>query len=862
MLSLLVLAAAYFLISPRADQTYPGTIPWRETSLLRPVIDALALGGLLETMRGVEIKTVALHLAAVIALLAVGLCQCAGRGAQHAGRIAWTVRYAQVLLAGWVLLSLLSSLWSDAPSFARGQAALYALQFAWAVALAHLFERRHLLSFLVGTAAIAAGAGLLCAWYYFERNPFHRPGFPLGNPSLLAAAMLPGALAAAALVARTVHAALLKHRPLPLRSGVFALVALLPILGCLSLTFSRGALLALTVGLLLMVLYLLGRRLRWMLGSAFVVGLLIAGGTWFYVSQHDVTMARGASLRFRIYAWRYAAQFWQTRPFEGHGAGAYPRVAGQLAVSDRALDPAAFMAEIVEHAHNEVFEVLTEIGLVGGVTYVGGLLATFVAAAALIRRTRDPAERWLLLAMVTGFAALLVDAMVGVAPRLPGGGAVFFTMLGVLWGTCRSTPRESPAPAPPVAHRPGAHGILTALVCLLAAIGAAWLTAQNFAGLQYERAALAHEQQGSLDAALQAAHAAETRLLDPVRKVAARRAALRYRASLAQQAALALSQAPDATAAEQRWHRAVTAAERTYAAALRLREKVPALTHSDATAAWAAEVLRELHRQRDPQTATQWHRLAELSWRNQQRRTPYDVATLLALTRYPATTATHIGQLCDALRFGAVDADWLGALQRIAQKPDFAQRLSDFVAMAGPITDETDVDTLVASRAPEIYRLVAAWRAMDSEYRAAAAYAAHAAELYVPLQARFPTLRAKALREQADYLLHASPEHAPRAAALLRQALDALPPIQTQQYDELARPYREDLVACLLVAGELDEAIALAAAALGEDDPDPAQVEQVLQRQLHAAALAGVPNERLWEIAGELCPRFPTFCEP
>jgi len=101
-----------------------------------------------------------------------------------------------------------------------------------------------------------------------------------------------------------------------------------------------------------------------------------------------MTMARGATVRLRLYAWRYAACCGRPARSAARGPAAYPRLAGVLAAPDMTLDPAAFMGEresIVEHAHNELFEVLTEIGLVGGVTFVAGLLATLFAGSALLR---------------------------------------------------------------------------------------------------------------------------------------------------------------------------------------------------------------------------------------------------------------------------------------------------------------------------------------------------------------------------------------------------------------------------------------------------------------------------------------------
>ncbi len=44
-LALVLFAATYLLISPPADRTYPGAIPWHSGSLLKKVIEGMSLGG-------------------------------------------------------------------------------------------------------------------------------------------------------------------------------------------------------------------------------------------------------------------------------------------------------------------------------------------------------------------------------------------------------------------------------------------------------------------------------------------------------------------------------------------------------------------------------------------------------------------------------------------------------------------------------------------------------------------------------------------------------------------------------------------------------------------------------------------------
>ncbi len=869
---MLLLAATFFLISPSPGQTYPGAIPWRDLSILRPLTELMSLNGLLATVRGVEIKDFALHIAAALGLVLLALAvlvtphRAEDRSAAPvAARVAG---FAQVFLAGWVLLSLASSLWSGEPDFARGQALLYALNLAWAVALAHTLRRLDLPRLLAGVVAISATGAVLCIWYYYERNPNHRPGFPVGNPTVLAAVILPAVVISLCAIGAAVSESVRSRRLMGAGSAVAAVIALVPLIWCLALTQSRGASLALLVGFAAVVVLLVGRRLRWVLAGAFVTGILIAGATLYYTSHLDVTMARGAAMRFRVYAWRYAATLWGSRPFEGHGAGAYPRLAGQLAAPDRALDPAAFMGELVEHAHNELFEVLSEIGLVGGVTWVAGLLATFVAGALLIRRHLRDRERWYALGIFGGLAALCADAMAGVATRLPGGAAVTWTLMGVLWAICGSDAAPEPGPQPATdadarsARRARCLNGLRAALCLAAAAGAGWLGVRNWAGVLAEQNASAALGRNDYAAALDNLLRAEPRLLDPVRKVIARDRAARWRFAAAYVALGAAEQTPATAPTPETRERAIQMLKGAYAAALDLRRTVPALERTDALAARTAASLANAYRERDPNQAGYWWQEAGLAWRRQQLRTPFDVETLLSLRQYPGLLTTHVALLRDALRFADAQGPWLQSLAELGRVPAFESVLAQFVAAAGPITPETDLDALILSMAPEAYRLAAAWAALQGQFGTAAAHAARAAELYWPMRPRFPKLYSVARAEQAEYAFRGTPEDAGPAIALLRTAIDALPKIQTQQYDEMVGPFRFALARYLLAGGEIPEALAIVRLALGERGDEPEIVEQALQKLLHDDAADGVSAERIGRIARALCPQFPSFCAP
>ena len=74
-LALLLLAATFLLMSPPSDEGYPGARPWGTWSYspLHQIINWMKLGGSVATIRGVEIKQLAFHIATVLILLVLGI---------------------------------------------------------------------------------------------------------------------------------------------------------------------------------------------------------------------------------------------------------------------------------------------------------------------------------------------------------------------------------------------------------------------------------------------------------------------------------------------------------------------------------------------------------------------------------------------------------------------------------------------------------------------------------------------------------------------------------------------------------------------------------------------------------------------
>jgi hypothetical protein len=722
---------------------------------------------------------------------------------------------------------------------------------------------------LAGLVAVSALAAALCVWYYFERNPNHRPGFPIGNPGTLAAALVPAILVALATLCSAAWRWGRTRGSPNWRLLIGSTAALVPLLWCFVLTDARSAQLGLAVGITAMVFLQAGRRARWLAAGIFLAGL-VAVGAWFMThSRFDAFMARGATIRFRLYAWRYAAELWNydwRTSIAGHGAAAYPRLAGQLSVNDRQLDPAAFMGELVEDAHNELFEVLTEIGLVGGVTFVAGWLATLAAGAMVTNQAARSDRGPLYAALVAAIAGLMADALVEPGLRLPGVPAIFYTLLGTAWalGRAGSRPRAEDAIAAlagPLARsarlRAVRHSVAAGVVGILA-VAAVWVTFRDWSGVLHEAAAQSARARGDNAGAVREYASAEARLFDPVHRLICQGQEMNARLAAAQAARVAFyarlsaTNGPDSQPAtnaaanaelNQLWGLAAEECEAAYTAAAKLGERAPTLMYTAAVQATAAEMLADLYDRRNSPLAEQWWQRAGQKWMEQRGWRPNDVETLLALVtdqeHDPLPIGKRIRFLCDALRsptgysrlgislsFDEVRRRWNGAFRQVAAEIGFAEKLSEFLAAIGPAAPETDLNSLITSEAPEVYRLAAHFEALRGNFAAAADYAARAARLYEPMQTRFPMLQSVALLEQAEFTLRESPERAAAAVDLLRTAIQRLPVIQQQKYDEMALPFRLCLATALLAAGDESGAADVLRPLVGEPAHLPAVIAE------------------------------------
>lgn len=849
----IVVAAAFFALSPLAGETFSGQIPWGSNSLLRSVTEAMSLWHVLESARGVEIKDIAFHIGAVLIALLAGFWFFFRKTEIHFQRHfrqPWF--HALILLLLWVGMSFWSATWSSDPPSSISQATLYGFCVAWAAGLALTLRPPQIHAAHLAFCIMIAVAAGLCVWYYHERNPMHRPGFPVGNPATLSASILPGAMLTIAFLSTTA-AHLWRAAPAgnagraapvrvpPVVRIMLCATALLAMAWCIWLASSRSTLIGLVVAIGVLAFFRLRTRWRW----AVLVGLLlllVAAAFWFLaLSSQDISMARGATIRYRLYTWRYASELWQRTPSIGQGAGAYPRLAGELSALDRALDPGAFLGEIVSHAHNEMFEVFAEIGLIGGVTWVGGMVATAYAALRALRFRRNSRAYWPSVAMLATFIGLLADSMFSAGMRLPGLPAIFWTVVGLIWADARAVAREHLASVTDVLdarERPRTLRTIGAgLACIGASASLAVAAWNNLLGVQAEARSVRAARSGNQTEVYQFPARAHLQLLDPVRRLLDRD---RRVSALLRESAKAVVEClsgdtdrpPQATAPATR-DAACTAADKALSAAHAEATELLRITRgwyrSAAYLAQVAELRVMLLRKTNDAAVAQWSRQAYAAWQKQRQWLPYDFQTLMRLTHYPATADAYAALLRDALRSDDLEPQaWRARLAEVAAIPGFATAIDRQLQSASPLTPESDLDLLVGRMIPETYRLAAAWEAQRRNWSSALDLSRTAVEMYQPMRVRFPTMASHALAELAEYQFLSDPGRAAEAVATLRESIAQLPEIQQQKYDDLARPFRETLATCLLAAGELQSAREMRAMALGPDAASDAELSQKL----------------------------------
>jgi hypothetical protein len=366
-----VLAGTCLLISAPAGQEY-GAQAWSSDSILKPIVDAMALYYEHPTPATVDVKGLVLRLGASVAI-GIGVIGWFGatrrpidddpQGSPTHEPVdptgsRWT-HLAQLMMLVFVAVMLLSRFWSHAPRYTLYAALLLTMQVGWALALARTVNLRGVLisvAVIVAVSAVTAGVGI---WYHHERNPVVDLKFPIGNPLFLAACMIPSLVLAPSLIVGLFTSRSARDT---WKTWVFVVLLIAGFWSAntaLSLTGARSTQAGLAAGVLVFA-FLATRRLASSIRRIITAGLLIVvlfGATgaayWVKGRSEEVAHSQGASLRMRFYAWQYALELFAERPLIGHGRGTVPLLVEAKAADEVLADPMAFFGRAVGHTHHE-----------------------------------------------------------------------------------------------------------------------------------------------------------------------------------------------------------------------------------------------------------------------------------------------------------------------------------------------------------------------------------------------------------------------------------------------------------------------------------------------------------------------------
>ncbi len=812
-----------------------GAIAWQEESPLRAVVQLLCLNYQLPTVNPGEFKVYLLGIGAGLAALSLGIAilvrtrigdeevpaqapAALPTGEDGTAPVQKTARRhigplaaAQALMALYLLWSFASGRWSAAPELAVGGAILLSVHLLWSFSIGlglHPLAARLASRSIVVVAGVTA---IIALWYFHGRNPTLRAKFPFGNPTFLAAALIPGILLACTLATEKIVGALGRGGSRP----IVALGAIITAglgLYVLAKSGSRGPLLGLWFGILA-IAFFASRRWWKTIPLAVVIATLAVGLGYFLEAKDQPSpTGRGATLRVRLYAWEYAWRMFEEKPLTGHGQGGYVLTADSFAADDVLHDPLPLRSRIA-HAHNEWLETLADLGAVGLVLVLAALILTMRAGMRTLSAARSRIDYWTMLGLLGGLVGLIVEEATGVGLRVSGVGTMFYTVLGLIWAMSGDERTSALARLTAVPWRRKAGGT----TALLLGCAALVVTQQDFnaarADYEVEQALSAKD----YDTAVRLAEASRSRL-NPQRALT----------NLSRQAEAQIRIARDLLI------RGIDRQERAAAEALPNRQLF-ALAQDDlgrslAHCYNASEVLRELVR-RSPGylnhgrleyrlnlTAAQNPGVADTRDRyigaaaaavdRELRRQPYNQAVALELVRVlpsDSNLAPLIEVLARPLRYGRLSKDYVELLSRIASGGAFESDFAPIVRSALETANTPGSDTDETPWAPETLRLAATIRFMDGNYERARLLLEAAAVAYERLGATVPMGSASCYAELADCKFFDDPEAPQAALSAANRSIELAP--SSLEGRHLKQTVRRRLVDYYIAAGNEDEAV-------------------------------------------------------
>ncbi len=253
--------------------------------------------------------------------------------------------------------------------------------------------------------------------------------------------------------------------PLPLAISLFLasrnrvhkillLVGILAMGGSLILTFTRGSYLAVGTSLLFMFLLYLASQGKGFIKEhkkIFILALALIilvtflfaipnplnkSGTVISKIQGRISITQftqGSSLKRRIAIWEFTGLIIKDHPLLGSGLGTfkYNSLSYQAKFFDQGENRSLYPYGIADKVHNEYLQLGAELGIIGVGIFLWLIITYFNYGIKLLKRIKDKYKQGIIIGLMGGIVAVLIDAIFGFPLHLPATLVLFWLNIGL-----------------------------------------------------------------------------------------------------------------------------------------------------------------------------------------------------------------------------------------------------------------------------------------------------------------------------------------------------------------------------------------------------------------------------------------------
>ncbi len=254
--------------------------------------------------------------------------------------------------------------------------------------------------------------------------------------------------------------------PLPLTISLFfatqkrtykilLLVGILAMGGSIILTLTRGSYLAIGISSIFMFLLYLTSRGKGFVKEhkkifIFILALIILV-TFFFALPNPLNkpgtaiskiksrisisqLTKDYSLRRRFATWKFTTMIIKDYPILGSGLGTfkYNSLNYQANFFDQGENRSLYPYGIADKAHNEYLQLGAEIGILGLGIFLWIVITYFNYGIKLLKRIEDKYKQGIIIGLMGGIVAVLIDAIFGFPLHLPATLVLFWLFIGLI----------------------------------------------------------------------------------------------------------------------------------------------------------------------------------------------------------------------------------------------------------------------------------------------------------------------------------------------------------------------------------------------------------------------------------------------